>query len=222
MSMPEQDRMEDGRVMPVRQRRSMQRQQAILQAGRTLLNSIPFETLRMEQIAQQAGCSVGTLYQRFKDKDALLDVILEDVVAELDALVTEELAPSRLGKLPPPEGIRHVVTMAHGFLLANQGLLRAIIARQLRQPDAISPLQLAGARVVSESYRVLCDADPDFRKNVVALDYQFALQMVIGTLNNAIINRPGPYFIEDPALVDQLTRAVCRIIGLAVPAGQAG
>ncbi len=213
MSITEPDRHDD-RVMPVRQQRSMQRQQAILRAGRNLLQEIPFDTLRMEQIAREASCSIGTLYQRFKDKDALLDVIMEEVVAELDDLVTEELSPSRLKGLSPQVGIWHVVSVAHGFLLANQGLLRAIIARQLRQPDAISPLQRAGARVVSVSHEALCACNPEFGDAVTPRSYQFAMQMVIGTLNNAIITRPGPYQIEDAAIIDQLTLAVCRMTGL--------
>lgn len=206
----------DARVMPVRQQRSMARQQAILRAGRDLLLKVPFDTLRMEQIATEANCSVGTLYQRFKDKDALLDVILEEVVAELDDLVTEELSPSRFKGLSAQVGIWHVVSVAHGFLLANQGLLRAIVARQLRQPDAISPLQRAGARFVGISFESLSECSDEFRRTVAKRNYQFALQMVIGTLNNAIINQPGPYQIGDSAIVDQLTLAVCRITGLPV------
>lgn len=215
MSITEPDD-DDERVMPVRQQRSMVRQQAILRAGRDLLQKVPFDTLRMEQIANAANCSVGTLYQRFKDKDALLDVIMEEVVAELDDLVTEEVSSHRIRGLSAQVGIWHVVSVARGFLLANQGLLRAIIARQLRQPDAISPLQQAGARVVSVSFEALSECNDDFRSTVTPENYQLALQMVIGTLNNAIINRPGPYQIEDAAIVDQLTLAVCRITGLPV------
>lgn len=206
----------DARVMPVRQQRSMARQQAILQAGRNLLQKVPFDTLRMEQIATEANCSVGTLYQRFKDKDALLDVILEEVVAEMEDLVTEELLPPRFKNLSAQVGVWHVVSVAHGFLHANQGLLRAITARQLRQPDAISVLQKAGARVVKVSFESLSECSDEFRRTVEKRTYQFALQMVIGTLNNAIINRPGPYQIGESAIVDQLSLAVCRITGLPV------
>ena len=86
MSISEADRDDDQRVMPVRQRRSMERQQAILRAGRKLLHNVPFDALRMEQIAQEAGCSVGTLYQRFKDKDALMDRIIG---GRIDALLDD-------------------------------------------------------------------------------------------------------------------------------------
>ncbi len=193
----------------------MQRQRAILDAGRRLLRDVPYDTLRMEQIASEAGCSVGTLYQRFKDKDALLDLILEEVVAELDQVITEQLSVGAMRSLSPTQGVAHVVAITHGFLIANQGLLRAIMARQLRQPDAVSPLQQAGARMVTQSYDTLLALHDGFAERVDAARYQFAMQTLIGTLNNAIINRPGPYQIEDPEFVSNLSDTVCLIIGIS-------
>ena len=70
--------------------------------------------------------------------------------------------------------------------------------------------------MVSVSFEALSECNDDFRATVTPENYQLALQMVIGTLNNAIISRPGPYQIEDAAIVDQLTLAVCRITGLPV------
>lgn len=205
----------DFRILPVSQRRAMQRQRAILDAGRRLLRDVPFASLRMEQIAVEAGCSVGTLYQRFKDKDALLDVILEEVVAELDALMTEQISMSAMAGMSSAQGIGHVVAFTHGFLNANQGLLRAIVARQLRQPDVVSPLQLAGARLVAQSFETLSALHNGFAAQVNQARYQFAMQTLIGTLNNAVINRPGPYQIEDPRIVSSLSETVCLITGIS-------
>jgi hypothetical protein len=36
--------------------------------------------------------------------------------------------------------------------------------------------------------------------------------MLYGTLNNAILNQPGPLDIEDPAFAAQLERAFCLIL----------
>lgn len=193
----------------------MQRQRAILDAGRRLLCDVPFDSLRMEQIAVEAGCSVGTLYQRFRDKDALLDVILEEVVAELDLLLTEQISASAMAGMTSAQGIGHVVAITHGFLNPNQGLLRAIMARQLRQPDVMSPLQLAGARLVSQSFETLSALHNSFAAHVDRIRFQFAMQTLIGTLNNAVINRPGPYQIEDPRIVGGLAETMCLITGIA-------
>ncbi|MDF1722231.1 MAG: helix-turn-helix domain containing protein [Minwuia sp.] len=204
----------DARIRPVRQRRAIQRQRAILDAGRKLLHDVPFDTLRMEQIATEAGCSVGTLYQRFKDKDALLDVIMEEVVAELDQLITDQLSATEMDGMTADAGVHHVVAITHGFLNDNQGLVRAIMARQLRQPDAVSHMRLAGARLVGQSFAALSLLDDRFAKTVDRGGFQFAMQTVIGTLNNAILNQPGPYQIEDPEIVIRLSDTVRLITGL--------
>jgi hypothetical protein len=39
--------------------------------------------------------------------------------------------------------------------------------------------------------------------------------MLYGTLNNAIINQPGPLDIEDPAFVQQLERAFRLVLNAA-------
>ena len=44
---------------------------------------------------------------------------------------------------------------------------------------------------------------------------RFAFQMLYGTLNNAIINQPGPLDIEDPAFVTQLERAFRLVLNSA-------
>ncbi len=39
------------------------------------------------------------------------------------------------------------------------------------------------------------------------LTVRFAFQVLYGTLNNALVNQPGPLDIEDPAFLVQLERA---------------
>jgi hypothetical protein len=42
---------------------------------------------------------------------------------------------------------------------------------------------------------------------------RFALQLTLGTINNTIINRPGPIFMEQELFVEQLTRAFKLVSG---------
>jgi hypothetical protein len=42
---------------------------------------------------------------------------------------------------------------------------------------------------------------------------RFALQLALGTINNTIINRPGPIFMEQVLFVEQLTRAFRLVSG---------
>ena len=62
---------------------------AILQAAEEEFSAEGLHTARMERIAARAGVAVGTLYNHFKDKEALLKALLtsrrEELVQRLDA-----------------------------------------------------------------------------------------------------------------------------------------
>ena len=65
----------------------------ILAAAEQVFSEGGLETATMAQIAERAGVAVGTLYNRFADRDALLDALLAerraDVFAELDRRMLE-------------------------------------------------------------------------------------------------------------------------------------
>jgi hypothetical protein len=50
---------------------------------------------------------------------------------------------------------------------------------------------------------------------------RFALQLALGTINNTIINRPGPIFMEQAPFVEQLTRAFRLVSGYDTVAAKA-
>ena len=50
---------------------------------------------------------------------------------------------------------------------------------------------------------------------------RFALQLALGTINNTIINRPGPIFMEQLMFVEQLTRAFRLVSGYDTVAAKA-
>lgn len=56
-----------------------------------------FSTSSMQAIAERAGVSVGTLYNYFKDRDALVAALLDDrrknLGARIDALVVDDTTP---------------------------------------------------------------------------------------------------------------------------------
>ena len=57
-------------VRAAKQSRSLLKHQALLQAGRRLLDTHDLSTLSVAQLTRDAGMSVGSFYSRFEDKDA--------------------------------------------------------------------------------------------------------------------------------------------------------
>ena len=62
-------------VLTPRQARSQRTQEKLLTALESLLGRRVFEKITIQDIAEEAGVAVGTVYRRFRDKEAMLPVL---------------------------------------------------------------------------------------------------------------------------------------------------
>ena len=76
------------------QERSKETENALARAARELLSDRSFSDIRVDEVARNAGISVGGFYARFHGKNALLHLadidFLEDCAAAFDAAIPEE------------------------------------------------------------------------------------------------------------------------------------
>lgn len=134
------------------------------------------------RIAERAGVSIGTVYQYFPNKQALLYAIAERHVAAARARLTEVFADLRARTPPFEETVRSVVT-AVVRLHADRPLLHRVL-------DQYAPRVPAGVREV-ERLRAWCAAEVAFHL--------------------ARCGRPGPDLrLTAEALVDAVDRQVHR------------
>ena len=78
-------------VLPLRERLKGETQRAILEAAEEVFGQSGLAGARMEDIAVRAGVSVGTLYNHFEHRDALLKELIvarrKDLLGRLDAVL---------------------------------------------------------------------------------------------------------------------------------------
>jgi len=67
--------------------------EAILEAGEAVFSERGFGGARMEEIAERAGVAVGTLYNYFDDRRAILDAVLEAVAKEFSERLSTGMSP---------------------------------------------------------------------------------------------------------------------------------
>ncbi|MGW0884702.1 TetR family transcriptional regulator [Streptomyces sp. NPDC002671] len=70
---------------PAQQERSRRTQRKILAAAREALAEAGWEGVTVARVAAAAGVSVGSVYERFTDKDGLVHAVQHDVLDEVDA-----------------------------------------------------------------------------------------------------------------------------------------
>lgn len=98
-----------------RQGRSLQKVDLVLEATVRLLETGDIESLTTNAIAGKAGVSIGTLYQYFDGKQAILDALAQ---REVDGLIERVMA--QMTATPPP-GVEERARALVGAVLQTYG-----------------------------------------------------------------------------------------------------
>lgn len=102
---------------------------SVLVAARELLLDQGLDGLTMRALAERLGVSPNALYSHVENKTALVDDLLDDVLAAVQALTPDSRDP--LG------GVRALMTSTYRVLLAHAELIPLYLARQgARGPNA--------------------------------------------------------------------------------------
>jgi AcrR family transcriptional regulator len=162
-------------VRPPRQERSRQTLDRILDATERLLLDRPFDQLSVLEIVRASGTSVGSFYNRFRDKASLLSGIYDRYDAGLDGWIEEWR--SRQGE--PPGDLVQAAAWVARYLIdtfqARRHLLRAL-ALHVRQHPEVEEAAM-DRRVLA--HRFLTDALLDHRAEIRHHDPERAVQVAV-------------------------------------------
>jgi AcrR family transcriptional regulator len=193
-----------------RQDRSRATVESILEATARVLVKRGFDGLTTNLVAEAAGVSIGSLYQYFPNKAALVGALIEKHVENMTQLALVEL--TRVAQLPMPEAIRSVIEAMIRAHAAQPELHRVLTEQvprvgrmaKLREIEAITHRMVAG--LLASRKPELAIEDPDMAA--------FVLVSAI----EAITHRAAlfaPELLRDPRLVDETCTMVRRYLGVA-------
>jgi AcrR family transcriptional regulator len=123
----------------------------ILDAAERCLAEAGLHGAPMEAVAARAGVAVGTLYNHFKSRDALVNAVLDRRYADLEACLERQLVAER----PFPESFAALVRAAFAHFREHAGFFSLVMQQervQRRRPGH-GPgmlIVLAHARLVFE------------------------------------------------------------------------
>lgn len=193
-----------------RQSRSRETVSTILAATSRVLVKRGFDGLTTNAVAAAAGVSIGSLYQYFPNKEALVAGLIDDHIERLNGDIVAEL--SRVALLPIAQAARRVIELRIRAHSIDPELHRVLI----EQVPRIG--KLAKLRQFDEITNRVVAALLEARKAELAIEsVELAAFMLVASIE-AIIQRTALFYPErmrDPRLVDEATLLVTRYLGVA-------
>lgn len=202
----------------IRQKRGQVTYDALIDTGFALLDEKEFDDISVAELAQKAGYSVGAFYARFRSKDELFEAMVLRHVQN-----RREVRQRQFSSTDDAALIRELLDETVRYYWGRRRFWRAALIRSIREPEFWAPMRKLShefadallARFGARAGRALTKPE---EANV-----RFAVQLAFGLINNTILNRPGPFFLEQELFIDNLVRAFKLVSGydeLAAPLGR--
>jgi AcrR family transcriptional regulator len=191
-----------------RQARAQVTVTAILEATVRILEREGYDAATTTRIAEVAGVSVGTLYQYFSHRDAIIDALQDREFQRALVLMQEVLSDGNL-----EQGARETVTAAVRGLASlyesSQGLHRVLAMEALRvaKADRVHAFDL---RVIELVRHFLSATSARVRRDRVDAAAFVAFQSVRATMLASLLERPPGLDLE--VLTEEVVDLVLRYL----------
>jgi AcrR family transcriptional regulator len=204
--------------MPTRRRtpkqeRSQATVDAIVEAAARLLAEEGYARLSTSRVAERAGVSVGTLYQYFRSKEAIVEALVHRLAEERIAQFGATLA-SLVEQDPPLEdGIRVLLDATLAAMRVRPELARRLLIEAPR--SGRTDLEHAWRRRVIELVRAVLHRRRDQVRDAADLELVAWLVVTAGFAVLQDANAYRPELLEGDLLRDELTRLAHGYLSIA-------
>lgn len=205
-------------VAPAMQARSQATFNALVHAGRRVMDTKDFEAVSIQEIARTAGSSIGAFYGRFANKEVFFAAIQEMTVSNIEAGMRALLAAPLVAQGGDSEFLFTIARFWIGFYRTHRGLYVASFKHSRTRPGAWTPFKRLGRDLVSLVTKQLVPRLQRLGKPRSEREIRIAFQFVNGLLVNAVVNDPGPLSLDDAEMERSVARFLCAYFGIQVPA----
>jgi AcrR family transcriptional regulator len=194
--------------LKIKQDRGKKTYDALIKTCFRLLKRQDFDSITVAELAKSAGYSVGAFYARFRSKDEFFDAMIAYHFKNRKEALERIFSTFHNSDL-----IDALIKDIVHYFSANQEFWRAALVRSMRDPDFWTPIRKSGHNVASRVIERLSEEKGRPLTEMEDTNVRFAFQIIFGTINNSIINQPGPVYMDQKLFVEKLTRAFRLVSG---------
>lgn len=195
-------------VAPSRQKRSRETTLALLRAGADMLRKRSLAELSIEMLCNEVGATVGAFYSRFESKEAYFNALMALAARDGELRLSEIRRPSPGTDL---DKLCHIIVSGViAWMRHHEGVLRAALQHDDTRPNKWTPFKALAKATSERAAPLLLPAMGKGRAAAKTRAIAFGLQVVLGTLVNAILNDPGPLSLGSKEMETRL--AGCLVL----------
>lgn len=188
------------------QARSRATVDALVEATARILTRDGFEKASTNRIAEVAGVSVGSLYQYFPSKEALVAVVIERHNEEIMGIVRTALA--EVAGLPLDKAVRKLVTVAIQAHRINPKLHR-VLAEQIPRTGQLKDVEAFNREIHTLVHTYLESRRKEMRKIDLDVATFICVSAIEAVAHNTVLH--GAEMLSEKmvrTLVEETTRLV--------------
>jgi len=197
-----------GAEQRIRQKRGQVTYDALIETCFELLREKEFDQISIAELAQKAGYSVGAFYARFRSKDELFDAMVQQHIQNRHKVRQRQFQETNDARL-----LHALLDETVHYYWGRRGFWRAALIRSIREPAFWAPMRKLSHEFADALLGRLRASAGRALTNAEDANVRFAVQLAFGLINNTILNRPGPFFLEQDLFIENLVRAFKLVSG---------
>jgi AcrR family transcriptional regulator len=192
----------------IRQKRGQVTYDALIDTAFAMLDEKEFDEISIAELAQKAGYSVGAFYARFHSKDELFDAMVQQHVHNRRKTRQRQFEETNDARL-----LHELLDETVRYYWGRRRFWRAALIRSITEPAFWAPMRKLSHEFADALLGRLRDCAGRALTGTEEANVRFAVQLAFGLINNTILNRPGPFFLEQNLFIENLVRAFKLVSG---------
>ncbi len=192
-------------VFKAHQTRSVKSRDDFINAGIDALNRLRLDELKIAELAKVSNNSVGSFYTRFQDKEAYFRALRAHTSDGINREFNVIFTAKKLQAMSVGDALDALVDLI-GAIFASKyrGVLRETYLRIMDEDDPWAPIRVSAKQTLASLQDGLRDAFPQYGAAETETRLSFCFQLIVGVLQNDLINNYHVYKLEDGTVLSGL------------------